>query len=183
MEIRIIFILTCIIICIWVLFTNSKSIKLYEKFFKDSDNTLILTDDSVFTEQEIINLFKNNDIIQIKIPDNYIARIVYKENKIINLPAGTHDVHKYLDDKIIYHIDIIPEYLINNIANPGHSVQDWEFNYFSHDYYNPYNILYPYAQIKKYNYHNFPRYNQYTSKYINHKLLNNIYFHKTKKGK
>jgi hypothetical protein len=166
-----------------VLFTNSKSIKLYETFFKDSDNTLILTDESVFTEQEIINLFKNNDIIQIKIPDNYIARIVYKENKIINLPAGKHDVDKYLDDKIIYHIDIIPEYLINNIANPGHSVQDWEFNYFSHDYYNPYNILYPYAQIKKYNYHNFPRYNQYTSKYINHKLLNNIYFHKTKKGK
>ena len=93
--------------CIWVLFTNNKSVKLYENFFKESDNTLILTDESVFTEQEIINLFKNNDIIQIKIPDNYIARIVYKENKIINLPAGKHDVHKYLDDKIIYHIDII----------------------------------------------------------------------------
>ena len=130
MEIRIIFILIFIIMCIRILFTNNKSIKLYENFFKESYNTLILTDESVFTEQEIINLFKNNDIIQIKIPDNYIARIVYKENKIINLPAGKHDVHKYLDDKIIYHIDIIPEYLINNIANPGHSVQDWEFNYF-----------------------------------------------------
>jgi len=139
--------------------------------------------DLLCNEAEIINLFKNNDIIQILIPKYYIARISYRGNKIIKLKGGTHIIHKYIDDKMIYQINIIPDYyLINTVPNVAHSVQDWELNYFSHDYYNPYNILYPYTQIKKYNYYNFPRYNQYTSKYINHKLLNNLYFHKTKKN-
>ena len=182
MDIRILFILTCIIICLWLLFTNNRPYIIYENFSKEDNKILELKEDSFFTEQQIINLFKNDNVIQISIPDYYIARIVYKENKIIQLKAGIRDVYKYLDNNIIYKIDIIPDYyLINNVINPGHAVQDWKFNYFSHDYYNPYNILYPYAQIKKYNYYNFPRYNQYTSKYINHKLLNNIYFHKTKK--
>jgi len=178
MEIGIIFII-CIII--WILFikksSNNTTDIIYENY-----KTLELTEDTVFTEQEIINLFKKNDIIQISIPKYYIARISYRGNKIIKLKGGTHIIHKYIDDKMIYQINIIPDYyLINSVPNVAHSVQDWELNYFSHDYYNPYNILYPYTQIKKYNYYNFPRYNQYTSKYINHKLLNNLYFHKTKK--
>lgn len=183
MEIGIILIL-CIII--WKLFIKQTTINntsdntsdnIYENY-----KTLEITENSVFTDQEIINLFKNNNTIQISIPKNYIVRIGYIGNKIIKLTGGIHIIHKYIDGKMIYQIDIIPDYyLINNIPNSAHSVQDWELNYFSHDYYNPYNILYPYTQIKKYNYYNFPRYNQYTSKYINHKLLNNLYFHKTKK--
>ena len=158
MGIKIILIL-CIII--WILFIkkslNNTSGIIYENYntleltdnIYENNNILELTDNYIYTEQEIINLFKNNDIIQISIPANRIARIDYRGNKIVKLSGGKHIIHKYINDQMIYQINIIPNYyLINNNANLIH-VKDHELNYF-------------------------PRYNQYDSKYIKHKLLNNL---------
>jgi hypothetical protein len=157
MVLKIIFIL-CII---WLLFTENNIINnttdiIHENYnthelsdnIYENYNTLELTDNYIYTEQEIINLFKNNDIIQISIPANRIARIDYRGDKTIKFSGGKHIIHKYIDDKMIYQINIIPNYYLINNTNVI-PVRDRELHYF-------------------------PRYNQYESKYIKHKLLNNL---------
>lgn len=95
-------------------------------------------------DSDVLNLFRNDQVIRIKIPINYIAKIIYKYNdsnkgfaKTIELIEGNYDIKKSIGDKTIDQI------IIKNINN----------NLIYSDPYSIYNYPYP-----RYNYY-YPRYN------------------------
>jgi len=134
-------------------------------------------------DQEVINLFRQDDVIQIVIPENYSVKIIYKFRneskgfgKTINLYAGSHDIAKTIGNKQIFQIDARNEYGLNqNVSDlfvknvDGHIIYtgpqivpiDWDLIY-SNFGYDDYYIFYPSTNmVKTYYYYNYPRYKLY----------------------
>jgi len=192
METNMKFLLLVLIIIIIGVFSYQS----IENFFDLGSNMIEFTrlDDSLIKkvkvgsstslyEQEVINLFRQDDVIQIIIPENYSVRIIYKFKneakgfgKTINLYAGSHDISKYIGNKQIYQIDARNEYgLSNNFSDlfvrniDGHIIYtgpqfvpiDWDLIY-SNFGYDDYFIYYPSTNmVKTYYYYNYPRYKLY----------------------
>ncbi len=64
-------------------------------------------------DSEVINLFRQDEVIRINIPENYTVRIIYKFKneskgfgKTINLNSGSYDITKTDGNKQIYQIDV-----------------------------------------------------------------------------
>jgi hypothetical protein len=120
-----IIILLAIIIGI-ILLIISNSFSFNENFIDTNTNIITFTEiDGLLIKNYKINsfyslynnnlmeLFINNDIIKINIPLNYLVIIKYsfkndisKISKIIKLSHGSYDINKFTSDKIITQIDI-----------------------------------------------------------------------------
>jgi len=175
--------------------------------FTRLDNSLIkkikIGSSSSLYDQEVLNLFKNDDVIRINIPDNYTVRIIYKFKneskgfgKTINLNTGSYDISKTIGNKIIYQIDISNIQGLNENINlneifikdtngeiiysgPDYVPINWDLIYANYGYDNYY-IYYPSSNVIKTNYYyNFPRYKMYKPSNRIIKERHNIY-HKFK---
>ena len=191
MNINIKFLLLLIIIIVGVF-----SYKSIENFFDLASNMIEFTrlDGSLIKKikvgsstslysQEVINLFRQDNVIQIIIPENYSVKIIYKFKneakgfgKTINLYAGSYDISKFIGNKQIYQIDIKSEYqLTNNFSDllvknvdgyiiytgPQFVPIDWDLIYTNFGY-DDYYIFYPSTnKMKTYYYYNYPRYKLY----------------------
>jgi len=135
-------------------------------------------------DQEVINLFRNNQVIRINIPDNYVVKIIYKFRneskgfgKTVDLSSGSYDISKLEENKQIFQIDIFNDYglayprdvdlLIRDVdgniiyTSPEIVPIDWDLVYTNFGY-DDYYIYYPSSNLFKTNYYyNFPRYNLY----------------------
>jgi hypothetical protein len=163
MKIKILFILL-LCICIYLL-VNSE---LMEQFLNIYGSNMIeftrlngslikkfkISSSLSLYDREVINLFNQDDIIQINIPKTYFVKIIYKFKnaskgfgQTIKLTEGVYDIHKYINNKIIYQIDILKIFQ-SNINFRDLLLSD--------------NIYYPstYTTIPYY-YNNFPRYKLY----------------------
>ena len=175
-------ILVILLLCICIYLINSNSI---EQFMNNSnmieftrlDGSLIkkIKIDSSYSlyDYEIINFFKQDDIIRINIPISYYVKIIYKFKNVskgfgqtIELNDGSYDIHKYINDKIIYQIDIQQVFQPNFkdliiTDNVGDNIYTNSYFYRSVPRYIPinrniYNSYYPIIP-----YYNYPRYNLY----------------------
>ncbi len=136
-------------------------------------------------DQEVLNLFRLDQVIQIVIPENYSVKIIYKFRneakgfgKTIYLDAGSHDISKIIGNKQIFQIDVSYDYGVSNgfglsdlvIRNiDGHIIYtgpqaipiDWDLIYTNFGY-DDYYIYYPSSKtVKSYYYYNYPRYKLY----------------------
>ena len=134
-------------------------------------------------DQEVLNLFRQDQVIRINIPDNYTVRIIYKFRneskgfgKTVDLPSGSFDISKLEENKQIFQIDISHDYgLVNNFTDllvrdiDGNIIYsgpeivpiDWDLVYTNFGY-DDYYIYYPSTNILKTNYYyNYPRYKLY----------------------
>jgi hypothetical protein len=135
-------------------------------------------------DQEVINLFRKDQVIRINIPDNYNVRIIYKFRneskgfgKTVDLLSGSWDISKLEDNKQIFQIDISYDYRLanprdadllirdvdGNIIYSGSEIIpiDWDLVYTNFGY-DDYYIYYPSSNLLKTNYYyNFPRYKLY----------------------
>lgn len=134
-------------------------------------------------DQEVINLFRKDQVIQIAIPENYSVKIIYKFRneakgfgKTINLFAGTHDIEKIIGNKQIFQIDVTNDYGISNnfsdlqiknidgyiiYTGPQFVPIDWDLIYTNFGY-DDYYIYYPATNnVRTYYYMNYPRYKLY----------------------
>ncbi len=136
-------------------------------------------------DQEVLNLFRQDQVIQIAIPENYSVKIIYKFRneakgfgKTIYLDAGSHDISKIIGNKQIFQIDISNDYSISSgfgfsdlvIKNiDGHIIYtgpqaipiDWDLIYTNFGY-DDYYIYYPSSKtVRTYYYYNYPRYKLY----------------------
>jgi hypothetical protein len=124
-------------------------------------------------DYEIINLFKQDDIIRINIPISYYVKIIYKFKNVskgfgqtIELNEGSYDINKYINDKIIYQIDIQQVFQPNFkdliiTDNVGGNIYTNPYFFRTGPQYIPinryiYNSYYPITP-----YYNYPRYNLY----------------------
>jgi hypothetical protein len=125
-----IIILLAIIIGI-ILLIISNSFSSNENFIDTNTNIITFTEiDGLLIKNYKINsfyslynnnlmeLFINNDIIKINIPLNYLVIIKYSFkndiSKIIKLSHGSYDINKFTSDKIITQIDIKNMIVYNN---------------------------------------------------------------------
>ncbi len=136
-------------------------------------------------DQEILNLFRQDQVIQIAIPENYSVKIIYKFRneakgfgKTIYLNSGSHDISKIIGNKQIFQIDISNDYSVSSgfgfsdlvIRNiDGHIIYtgpqaipiDWDLIYTNFGY-DDYYIYYPSSKsVRTYYYYNYPRYKLY----------------------
>lgn len=136
-------------------------------------------------DQEVLNLFKQDDVIQITIPENYSVKIIYKFRneskgfgKTIYLDAGSYDISKIIGNKQIFQIDVSNDYgiangfglsdlVIRNIdgniiyTGPQSIPIDWDLIYTNFGY-DDYYIYYPSSStVRTYYYYNYPRYKLY----------------------
>ena len=103
-------------------------------------------------DSDVINLFRNDQVIRIKIPINYIAKIIYKYNdsnkgfaKTIELIEGNYDIKKSIGDKTIDQI------IIKNINNNNSIYNYPRYNYYGYyPVYRPFYNPYPRHQYKHY---------------------------------
>ena len=136
-------------------------------------------------DQEVLNLFRKDQVIRINIPDNYTVRIIYKFRneskgfgKTIELISGSYDISKLEENKQIFQIDISHNYgLVNNLRDSDLLIRDidgniiysspeiipidWDLVYTNFGY-DDYYIYYPSSNLLKTNYYfNYPRYKLY----------------------
>jgi hypothetical protein len=136
-------------------------------------------------DQEVLNLFRVDQVIRINIPDNYSVRIIYKFRneskgfgKTVELSAGSYDISKQDENKQIFQIDVSHDYgLVNNsrggdlfikdidgniiYSGPEIVPIDWDLVYTNFGY-DDYYIYYPSTNmLRTYYYYNYPRYKLY----------------------
>lgn len=104
-------------------------------------------------DSDVFNLFRNDDVIRIKIPFNYVAKIIYKYKddnkgfaKTIELVEGNYDIKKTIGNKIIDQI------IIKNLSSYNNYFSDYPVY---RPYYNPYYRPYYRHHYRPYN--NYPR--------------------------
>lgn len=189
-------ILLFIVICIIWFVINYLPIEQFMNIHNENILEFTRLDDSIikkvkigssnsFYDQEVLNLFRQDDIIKINIPKNYTVKIIYKlknESKefaqIIRLSSGSYNIPKTINSKVIYQIDIHNLFGLNvkpselSITDPdgdliysGPENIDINWNTIYTDFgYDDYNIYYPSAnKVKTYYYNNYPRYKQYNA--------------------
>ena len=181
MKFKILFIL---FLCICIYLVNSNSIEEFMNIYNSNMIEITRLDGSLIKkikvgssyslyDYEVIKLFTQDDIIRINIPNSYYVKIIYKfknESKgfgqTIELYEGSYDIHKFINNKIIYQIDIqqviqpnFKDLIITD--NIGYNIyRDPYFIRIDSDYIpysrNIYNSNYPLIP-----YYNYPRYNLY----------------------
>ena len=137
-----------------------------------------------FYDQEVLNLFRQDEVIRINIPENYTVKIIYKFKnaskgfaKTIELPSGSYDISKTINNKIIYQIDVRNSFGLNvktsNLiirdpdgeiiySGPEYIDIDWDTIYTDYGY-DDYYIYYPSTnKVNTYYYYNYPRYKLYS---------------------
>jgi hypothetical protein len=102
-------------------------------------------------DTDINNLFRNDDVIRMKIPMNYGVKVIYKFKdsskkngfaKTLEFPEGSYDIKKTIGDKIIDQIIIKNLYGLNNNYLVDYPVYRPYYNqpyrpYYNH-FYRPY---------------------------------------------
>ena len=136
-------------------------------------------------DQEVLNLFRVDQVIRINIPENYSVRIIYKFRnelkgfgKTVELQSGSYDISKQDENKQIFQIDVSQDYgLVNNsrgvdlyikdidgniiYSGPEMIPIDWDLVYTNFGY-DDYYIYYPSTNmLRTYYYYNYPRYKLY----------------------
>lgn len=119
-------------------------------------------------DSDVLNLFRNDQVIRIKIPINYVAKIIYKYNdnnkgfaKTIELIEGNYDIKKSMGDKTIDQI------IIKNINNSNLIYRDPIYPRYDY-YYQRYD--YPRYNYPRYDYprYNYPIYRPFYNSYPRH---------------
>ena len=102
-------------------------------------------------DSDVFNLFRNDDVIRIKIPFNYVAKIIYKYKddnkrfaKTIELVEGNYDIKKTIGNKIIDQI------IIKNLSSYNNYFSDYPVY---RPYYNPYYRPYYRHHYRPYNHY------------------------------
>lgn len=141
-------------------------------------------------DSEVLNLFKQDQVIRVIVPLNYELTLVYKYKdkskgygKTVILPAGSADIKKEMDDKIISQLSVKNIYGLNTnntvvIRNPAgdillrtgiNDIINWDNIYTTYGY-NDYYLYYPTGPIR-YHYYHGPN---YRNKYYRRPRYNRI---------
>ena len=161
-------------------------------------------------DNDVLDLFKQDEVIRVHIPNNYSVSTIYKFKntnnfaKTVELADGFYDIQKSFDDKIISQIDIRNNLGLNQNIISDTDMQyvmvrnyygdilyrnnvnypiDWDQIYSQYGYDNYY-VNYPTGIISPYYYYNHPRYKLYNpSNYYNHYNYYNNYGRRNYRGR
>ncbi len=186
-------ILLALLVGIFIIVFNYSSVEHFYDFltsmieFTRLDGSLIkrikIGSSTSMYDSEVTNLFRQDDVIRINIPENYSVRIIYKFKnqskgfgQTVNLVAGSYDIYRLIENKEIYQIDISHNFGLStnyndllvrdwdgNIIYTGSRLVpiDWDLIYSNYGY-DDYYIYYPREKLIRTNYYwNYPRHKFY----------------------
>jgi hypothetical protein len=119
---KLILLLLILLLCVYCSQTIETFITPQMVVFTRLDGSLIksfriITNYSIY-DSELEHLFRRDKVIRVNIPSFYSIRVIYKKNdefvRTLNLPNGSYDLNKHMNNGTISQIDIVrDEYIVD----------------------------------------------------------------------